>query len=117
MLLISLLANLAYAAVFARAALFALITNARRQADNCEVAFIMTGAFVYVVTFMGIWVFEPWKMTSNSPFSAMFVGSTIFHAAYFFRRLGALIVGRERRKSERRDEDLSADRRTRRPSE
>lgn len=117
MLIVSLLANLAYAMVFARGAVFAIMTTDRRQADNCEVAFIMAGALVYIVTFICLWLFEPWKMTNNSPYSAMFVGSTIFHAAYFFRRLEALIIGRERRKSERRDEDVSADRRMRRPPE
>ena len=103
MLIVSLVASLACALVFARGASFAMITSDRRQADNCEVAFIC------------LWVFESRKMTSNSPYSTMFVGSTIVHAAYFFRRIEALTIGRERRRDERREEDFRADRRTRRP--
>lgn len=117
MLIVSLLTNLAYALVFARGALFAIVTTRRRQADNCEVAFMMTASLLYIICFICIWVFEPWKLMNNSPASTMFVGLTIFNAAYFFRRIEALTIGRERRRDERREEDLRADRRTRRPPE
>lgn len=117
MLIITLAAVMAYAAVIARCALFAIVTSTRRQADNCEVGYILAGALLYVITYICLWLFEPWKMIANSPFSAMFVGVTIFHAAYFFRRIEALTIGRERRKDERREEDSRADRRTRRPPE
>ncbi len=117
MLIVSLLANLAYALVFARGMMFALTTSERRQADNCEVAVMMTASLLYVITFISLWVFEPWKLINNSPTSTMFVGFTILNAAYFFRRLEALTIGRERRKDERRGEDVSADRRMRRTPE
>ncbi|PVZ19939.1 MULTISPECIES: hypothetical protein [unclassified Pseudomonas] len=116
MAIVSILALIAFLAVFVNGIRFALMTTHRRQADNCEVGFIMAGALGYVMAFVSIWLCEPWKLTANSPASTMLVGFTIFNAAYFFRRIGALIDGRERRKTERRAEDESADRRVRRSS-
>ncbi|WP_148485278.1 hypothetical protein [Pseudomonas massiliensis] len=117
MLIVSMLALISFVLVFIHGAVFALLPRPRRQADNCEVAFMMAVAFCYVVTFTFLWVYEPWKLTANTPPSAMFVGLTIFNAGYFFRRIGALIDGRERRRNQRRAEDESVDRRVRRPSE
>lgn len=117
MLIISLLAFVAFGAVFVRGIIFALKPGNRRQADNAEVAFMLTGSFCYVVSFICLWVFEPWKVTNNSTWSTMFMGFTIFNAAYFYRRIEAMTVGRERRKKERRAEDGCADRRERRPDE
>lgn len=117
MLIVSLLALLEYLAVFVQGIRFALRTNSRRQADNTEVAYIMLGSAIYVLSFAMLWFFEPWKLTYNTPPSVMLVGTTIFSASYFFRRIGAMINGRERRRTDRRAEDDDADRRVRRPIE
>lgn len=117
MLIVSTLALISFVLVFMHGAVFALQTSARRQADNCEVAFMMAVSLCYVMSFTCMWVYEPWKLTANTPPSAMFVGLTVFNAGYFFRRIGALIDGRERRRTERRAEDESGERRVRRPPE
>jgi NADH:ubiquinone oxidoreductase subunit 6 (subunit J) len=100
MLLISLGAFLAYMLVMLRCIAFAIDTTDRRQSDNAEVGYILFSTLLLLTSYVCLWVFEPWKLTSNSPYSAMFVGFTIFTAAYFFRRVGALIVGRDRRRTE-----------------
>ncbi|NBB11806.1 hypothetical protein [Pseudomonas sp. SLFW] len=117
MLIISLLAFIAFGAVFARGVIFALKPGARRQADNAEVGFMLTGSFCYVIAYICLWVFEPWKLMSNSPWSTMFMGFTIFNAAYFYRRIEAMTIGRERRRRERRTEDHEGRRRDRRPDQ
>jgi glucan phosphoethanolaminetransferase (alkaline phosphatase superfamily) len=117
MLIVSMLALISFILVFIHGLVFAVLPRPRRQADNCEVAFIMAESFCYVMAFICLWMYEPWKLTANTPPSAMLVGLTIFNAGYFFRRIGALIDGRERRRNQRRAEDDSVDRRVRRPSE
>lgn len=118
MLIVSIAALLAYGLVMLRCALFALDAKPHRQADSAEVGYIVTGSILYVLAYLCLWLFEPWKLITNSPASVMFVMFTIFTAAYFYRRVGALIVGRERRTSERRIEDRDGeDRRVRRPPE
>ncbi|WP_263264045.1 hypothetical protein [Pseudomonas sp. RIT-PI-S] len=104
MLLISLAALVAYLLVMLRCIAFAIDTTERRQADNAEVGYILGASLLFLTSYVCLWVFEPWKLTSNSTYSAMFVGFTIFNAAYFFRRVGALIVGRNRRRGPRRAE-------------
>lgn len=102
MILISLGAFLAYLLVMIRCIAFAIDTTDRRQADNAEVGYILCSSLLFLTSYVCLWVFEPWKLTANSTYSAMFVGFTIFNAAYFFRRVGSLIVGRDRRKGVRR---------------
>lgn len=102
MLLISLAAVLAYTLVLIRCAIFAISPRERRQDDNAEVGYILLSSLLLLISYACLWVFEPWKLTNNSTYSAMFVGFTIFNAAYFFRRIGALIVGRDRRRCMRR---------------
>lgn len=105
MLIASIAALIAYAFVISRAALFALVTSDRRQADNAEVGYILMNAVLYEGAFACLWFLEPQKLITNSPASTMFVMFTIVSAAYFFRRIGALIDGRDRRRGERRDRE------------
>lgn len=102
MLIISLAAVLAYALVLIRCVIFALHPRERRQSDNAEVGYILLSSLLLLISYACLWVFEPWKLINNSTYSAMFVGFTIFNAAYFFRRIGALIAGRDRRRGVRR---------------
>ncbi|MBD1553615.1 hypothetical protein [Pseudomonas typographi] len=117
MLIVSILALISFLMVFIHGAVFAVQAGHHRQADSCEVAFIMAASFCYVMSFVCLWMYEPWKLTANTPASTIFVGFTIFNAGYFFRRIGALINGRERRKQFRRAEDDGTERRVRRPVE
>lgn len=117
MLIVSVGSMVAFMLVFVQGIRFALATRPTRQADNCEVAFLEFASLLQVSAFCWLWFAEPWKLTYNTPASTMFVGFTIFTAGYFARRIGALITGRERRKSERQVEDGHADRRVRRPLE
>lgn len=102
MILISLAAFMGYLLVTIRCLVFAIDTKDRRQSDNAEVGYILGASLLFLTSYVCLWVFEPWKLTNNSTYSAMFVGFTIFNAAYFFRRVGALIVGRDRRRGVRR---------------
>jgi len=102
MLLISLGAVVAYLLVLIRCVVFALDPKDRRQSDNAEVGYILCSSLLLLISYACLWVFEPWKLTNNSTYSAMFVGFTIFNAAYFFRRVGALIIWRDRRRGVRR---------------
>lgn len=102
MLIASIGALIAYALVIGRAAIFAWVTTDRRQADNAEVGYIMMNAILYEAAFACLWYLEPHKLVSNTAPSIMFVMFTIVTAAYFFRRIGALVIGRNRRRDNRR---------------
>ncbi len=102
MLLISIAAVLAYGLVIARCVWFAANGNRFRQDDRTEVMFIVTASTLYVLAHMALWLMEPWKLINNSMASALVVGHTIFCGAYFFRRIGALVDGRDRRQLQRR---------------
>jgi len=104
MLIVSIAALIAFGFVMARGARFALKPGERRRADDHEVAEILIGSILYVAAYAIIWIWEPHKLINNSIPSIMFVMFTIVTAAYFYRRMGALIVGRNRRRQERRVE-------------
>jgi hypothetical protein len=105
MLIVSIVAMIACALVIARAAHFALVTTDRRQADNAEVGYLLMNSVLYVAAYVYLWLFEPQKLIANSPASIMFVMFTIVSLAYFFRRVGALIDGRNRRRGQRRERE------------
>jgi len=102
MLIVSIAALIAFSFVMGRGIRFALMTTARRQADNQEVAEILGGSILYAAAYAILWIWEPHKLIANSIPSIMFVMFTIVTAAYFYRRIGALIDGRDRRRQERR---------------
>lgn len=105
MLIVSIAAMLAYGFVIARCAVFAIATTGQRQADNAEVGYLLMNAILYVSAYGLLWLLEPHKLIANSVPSIMFVMFTIVTAAYFYRRIGALIDGRNRRRTERRERD------------
>jgi hypothetical protein len=105
MLIVSIVAMLACALVIARAAHFALTTNDQRQADNAEVGYLLMNSVLYTMAYAFLWCFEPQKLIVNSSASIMFVMFTIVSLAYFFRRIGALIDGRNRRRGQRRERE------------
>jgi cbb3-type cytochrome oxidase subunit 3 len=102
MLIVSIAALVAFGLVMARAIFFACRTTDRRQADNAEVAYILMNSILYTAAYIVLWRWEPEKLINNSIPSVMFVMFTIVSAAYFYRRIGALIDGRNRRRTERR---------------
>ncbi|WP_288463979.1 hypothetical protein [uncultured Pseudomonas sp.] len=102
MLLIAIAAVFAYSLVIARCIWFAVNGNRFRQDDRTEVMFIVTASTLYVLAHLALWLMEPWKLANNSPASSLIVAHTIFCGAYFFRRIGALVDGRDRRQIQRR---------------
>jgi cbb3-type cytochrome oxidase subunit 3 len=102
MLIVSIAALFAFAMVMGRSIIFAFRTNDRRQADNAEVAYILMNSILYTAAYAALWIWEPAKLINNSIPSIMFVMFTIVSASYFYRRIGALIDGRNRRRVERR---------------
>lgn len=102
MLMISIAAVVAYSLVIARCVWFASNGDRFRQDDRTEVMFIVTASTLYVLAHLYLWLAEPWKLVNNSMASALVVAHTIFCAAYFFRRIGALVDGRDRRQGQRR---------------
>ncbi|RAU40178.1 hypothetical protein [Pseudomonas sp. RIT411] len=102
MLLIAITAVFAYSLVIARCIWFAANGNRFRQDDRTEVMFIVTASTLYVLAHLALWLMEPWKLASNSPASSLIVAHTIFCGGYFFRRIGALVDGRDRRQVQRR---------------
>lgn len=97
MLLISISAVVTYGLVIARCIWFAAMGNRFRQDDRTEVMFIVTASTLYVLAHLSLWLMEPWKLVNNSMASSLVVAHTIFCGAYFFRRIGALVDGRDRR--------------------
>ena len=102
MLLISIAAVLAYGLVIGRCVWFASNGNRFRQDDRTEVMFIVTASTLYVLAHLYLWLTEPWKLVNNSMASSLVVAHTIFCGAYFSRRIGALVDGRDRRQAQRR---------------
>lgn len=102
MLMISVAAALAYGLVIGRCLLFAINGERFRQDDRAEAAFIFTGSLIYVFGHVAVWVYEPWKLINNTGGAAIIVGFTLFTAAYFWHRIGSLMIGRDRRVAHRR---------------
>ena len=102
MFIVSIAALVAFALVIGRSIRFAFITTDRRQADNAEVGYILMNSLLYTAAYVALWIWEPAKLINNSIPSIMFVMFTIVSAAYFYRRIGAMIDGRNRRRTERR---------------
>lgn len=102
MLLISIAAVLAYALVIARCIWFAANGDRFRQDDRTEVAFIIAASCLYMFGHIAVWAYEPWKFVTNSGGAAIIIGFTLFTAAYFWHRIGALMIGRDRRVVHRR---------------
>lgn len=98
MLLITIFAMLTYSLVVARCGWFVWQGGDYRQDDRAEVAHIVCASLLYLVTLVSLWVFEPWKLINNSIVGAMVLAHTIFCGSYFYRRIGALMDGRDRRK-------------------
>lgn len=105
MLIVSIAAMIAYTLVCARCGLFIWKCTDRRQADTTEVAIILMNSILYICAFACLWYFERWKLVNNSVPSIMFVMFTIVSAGYWFRRVGALVDGRQRRHTARRERE------------
>lgn len=102
MLLISIAAVIAYALVLGRATWFCVVGTQYRQDDRTEVAFLMAASLIFMLGHVMLWFTEPWKLVNNSVARSIFAGFTVFKAAYYFRRVGALLDGRDHRHVERR---------------
>lgn len=98
MLPISFVAMLIYSLVVSRCAWFSYHGGQYRQDDRAEVAFILTASALYLITLVALWTFEPWKVVNNSIVGAMVMAQTIFCGSYFYRRVGAMMDGRDRRR-------------------
>ena len=104
MFIVSIIALVAYALVIARCAVFLSLGGRFRQDDHAEIAFLMVSTVLLMLGHIQLWYAEPWKMVNNSDGSALVVGHSVFIAGYIFHRVGSLIVGRDRRVSERRQQ-------------
>jgi len=102
MLIVSIIAFLAYALVVARCGLFLAVGGRFRQDDRTEVAFLLASTFVLMLGHLQLWYSEPWKLVNNSEGSALVVGHSVFIAGYIFHRVGSLMEGRDRRVRDRR---------------
>ncbi|UZJ58573.1 hypothetical protein OKW98_18525 [Pseudomonas sp. KU26590] len=105
MLIVSIAALIAFSMVIGRAILFSFRAKGCRQADSAEVAYILTNSLLYTAAYIALWIWEPAKLINNSIPSIMFVMFTIVSASYFYRRIGAMTDGRNRRRIERRGAD------------
>nr|WP_288355063.1 hypothetical protein [uncultured Pseudomonas sp.] len=104
MFIVSIIALMAYSLVIARCVVFLSLGGRFRQDDHAEIAFLMVSTVLLMLGHIQLWYAEPWKVINNSDASALVVGHSVFIAGYIFHRVGSLIVGRDRRVSERRQQ-------------
>jgi len=104
MFIVSIIALMAYSLVIGRCAVFLTLGGRFRQDDHAEIAFLMVSTVLLMLGHIQLWYAEPWKVINNSDASALVVGHSVFIAGYIFHRVGSLIVGRDRRVSERRQQ-------------
>lgn len=102
MLIVSIIAFIAYTLVVARCGLFLFVGGRFRQDDRTEVGFLLASTVLLMLGHLQLWFAEPWKMVNNSDGSALVVGHSVFIAAYIFHRVGSLMDGRDRRVRDRR---------------
>lgn len=102
MLVISILAMLAYVAVIGRCLWFCRISHRQRSDDRAEVARMASIEMIMFLSMAALLVTEPWRLESNNLITSLFMGHTIVISAYFFHRIDSMIRGRERREAERR---------------